>query len=73
MQFLRLTSFIVSEDIISVIVHQNFTINVTGIVLESLCHPNIESTTVLSDKYKYYHNTLYLSILKFINFTYHIF
>ena len=36
LQSLRLSSFIVPEDIISVIVHQNFTMNATGIVLELL-------------------------------------
>ena len=35
-ELLRLSSFIVSEDIISILVDQNFTMNATGIVLESL-------------------------------------
>ena len=34
---LRLSSFIVSEDIISILVDENFTMNATGMVLESLC------------------------------------
>ena len=33
---LRLSSFIVSEDIISILVDQNFTMNATGMVLELL-------------------------------------
>ena len=36
LQSLRLSSFIVSKDIISVIVDQNFTMNMIGIVLESM-------------------------------------
>ena len=36
LQSLRLFTFIVTEHIISVIVDQNFTMNVTGMVLELL-------------------------------------
>ena len=36
LQLLRLSSFIVSEDIISIRLDQNFAMNVIGMVLESL-------------------------------------
>ena len=40
LQSFRLYFFIASEGIISVIVDQNFTMNATGMVLESLCLEN---------------------------------
>ena len=36
LQSLRLSSFIVSEDIISILVHPHFAMNATGMVLKSL-------------------------------------